>query len=248
MLTGPSKPTTMFRLLILAALLLPGAIHSQQTFQLNLPMPCSNCVIHSDTLAISTCDAYMSPSGNELWTQSGFYQDTLYHLSFCDTVIAVDLTITIVDTAIVRIGDTLVSQATGASYQWIDCQTGQTITGATTNTYIPAISGDYAVIVTQNGCTDTSTCLNVVLGIEEALRNRVTVFPNPTSGSVTIQFLEPLPQVTAMVIDPNGRLVGRYAYNQPKQFIISLPETPGVYMLRLLTQEGQGATFNIIRQ
>jgi PKD repeat protein len=48
----------------------------------------------------------------------------------------------------------------GGTYRWIDCNTNTIIPGATLQSYSPTLSGDYAVEITINGCTDTSSCIS----------------------------------------------------------------------------------------
>ena len=43
--------------------------------------------------AIDTCDSYISPSGQYVWTTSGIYYDTLTTIGGCDSIIGIDLTI-----------------------------------------------------------------------------------------------------------------------------------------------------------
>src|SRR5690606_3645392 len=67
----------------------------------------------------------------------------------------------------------------GATYQWLDCNNGNLpIGGATGQTYVPVVTGNYAVQVTIGGCTETSGC------------ELITVCVNPThptlSGTSTI--------------------------------------------------------------
>ncbi len=65
---------------------------------------------------------------------------------------------------------------------------GANIGGATSSNFTPTINGNYGVIVTQNGCTDTSSCNFVVtLSLDEQNPNAITVYPNPSNGLITIQ-------------------------------------------------------------
>lgn len=46
------------------------------------------------TLLVETaCDGYPAPSGDETWTESGFYMDTIPNIFGCDSIITVNLTI-----------------------------------------------------------------------------------------------------------------------------------------------------------
>ncbi|MEO1385299.1 MAG: hypothetical protein AAFV78_18925, partial [Bacteroidota bacterium] len=77
----------------------------------------------------------------------------------CDLTYRLDFTPIIVDTAVIVSGQSFVSPALNATFQWIDCQTNLPIPGANQNFYPPTISGQYAVIIQQNGCQDTSAYL-----------------------------------------------------------------------------------------
>jgi hypothetical protein len=73
-----------------------------------------------------------------------------------------------VNLGVTQSGFTLTANQAGASYQWIDCANGDTaITGATSQSYVAILNGDYAVQVSLNSCIDTSSCINILgVGIE----------------------------------------------------------------------------------
>ncbi len=54
-----------------------------------------------------------------------------------------------------------------AAYQWMDCTLNTLIPGAVEQSYFPTSSGSYAVIVTLNGCVDTSDCVELIVGVFE---------------------------------------------------------------------------------
>jgi len=55
--------------------------------------------------------------------------------------------------------------------------------------FTPASSGSYAVIVTKNGCSDTSNCQAVIIvGVDEnAAAAAISVYPNPAKGKLIIE-------------------------------------------------------------
>ena len=82
------------------------------------------------------------------------------------------------------------SNASGpnTSWLWLNCQDNTSIISATLQSYSPSANGQFAVIVTQNGCTDTSTCFNVnTVGIDEQNQNAFTLYPNPANDNITIE-------------------------------------------------------------
>jgi hypothetical protein len=86
-------------------------------------------------------------------------------------------------------GNTLTANIVGASYQWLDCDNGYLPTPSGTNqSYTAVANGNYAVAVTIGNCVDTSACITIDnLGVEtENLSTEMTVYPNPTTGQLTI--------------------------------------------------------------
>jgi hypothetical protein len=94
-----------------------------------------------------------------------------------------------VNTNVTNVGLVLTANAASATYQWIDCNNGNSnISGQTSQTYTATSSGNYAVIVTENGCSDTSACYSVIT-TEIDIKNfeaTIQVFPNPSSTQLRI--------------------------------------------------------------
>ncbi|MDZ7847181.1 MAG: T9SS type A sorting domain-containing protein [Owenweeksia sp.] len=103
---------------------------------------------------------------------------TSVHVTTIDTNVVVTIT-----------GDTLSTTETGATYQWIDCDRGnQPVPGATMQNFTPSTNSMYAVVITKNGCTDTSSCVfgGSVSQEEFLTENQLEMYPNPTAGSLQI--------------------------------------------------------------
>lgn len=84
-------------------------------------------------------------------------------------------------------GFTLTATQAGANYQWINCNNGNAPVGVTTQSFTPTIAGNYAVIITLAGCTQTSSCQSVTLGVNDVeVIPQLTLSPNPTSGTLKI--------------------------------------------------------------
>ena len=116
-----------------------------------------------------------------------------------------------VDTSVTTIGLDMMSNAAGATYQWLDCDNGNAeINGANGQTYTATANGNYAVEVTSgSGCIDTSACVAItIVGIEEnTLFNHVSVYPNPNIGEFSISFENYTGEVNIEVVDVTGNLV-----------------------------------------
>jgi uncharacterized repeat protein (TIGR03803 family) len=94
------------------------------------------------------------------------------------------------DTAVMQIGDTLKAHATGVTYQWLDCDNDSSIiTGATSQKFMVSTNGHYAVVIAQNGCSDTSYCHYVnVTGVNNisSLAANVSIYPLPNNGHFAV--------------------------------------------------------------
>lgn len=77
------------------------------------------------------------------------------------------------------------------NYQWVDCNNNYSVIASGTNSFAPSQSGSYAVIVTQNGCIDTSDCQAVTIITtsldEHTLQKGFGLFPNPASETFTLK-------------------------------------------------------------
>lgn len=128
--------------------------------------------------------AVQNPSGI-CFANPGTYQISLIvsNTNGSDTLTQ-SLTVNAVDTSVSVSGINLTSNASGATWQWINCTTNAQIVGANSATFTPTSNGTYAVIVTQNGCSDTSVCKLVnSLGLDQnEINDLLSVYPNPSKG------------------------------------------------------------------
>ncbi len=135
--------------------------------------------VQISTLTIDTlvCEMLVSPSSNYVWDHSGTYTDTIPNAGGCDSVIVVNLTVADIDTTVTVVGAVLNADPNVSAYQWLDCDGGLPIVGATGQAFTATSNGDYAVILEQNGCIDTSNC-HLVNSI--VCHANFGLFPDPT--------------------------------------------------------------------
>ena len=113
----------------------------------------------------NTYDA-LTPTGTEVLTGASSFG--------CDSTVTISLTVLpTIDVTLTSVGAILTSNEAGATYQWLDCDNGNAIIAAETNqSYTATVTGNYAVLITVNGCSDTSSCELVdFTGIEELLNS-----------------------------------------------------------------------------
>ena len=100
--------------------------------------------------------------------------------------ISITVGIIAVDTSVIVLGPNFHSFATGSTYQWVDCNGWTPITGATGQNFTAVSNGLYAVIVTKNGCSDTSNCRVIdFIGVDYIYSApAIELVPNPATSMV----------------------------------------------------------------
>lgn len=196
----------------------------------------SDVVILKDTI----CQGEVYNLGTQSITQAGTYTETFQNIFQCDSVVHLTLAVKKVTLSLTVLsgGTVIQSYATPASYQWIDCNDNNAIIpGATAQSYAPSTNGSYAVIVTQENCSDTTVCIPItqIVGINsvEAMA-QVSIQPNPSTGNFTVDgFME---KAKLNIVIYNN--VGTKILEQKRaggSFKIDLSEfTNGVYFLQIL--------------
>ncbi len=199
------------------------------------------CNLSGSSFSVSTCNSYVSPSGNYTWSTSGIFHDTLFNVSGCDSVLTINLNVESVITSVTQSGAILTANANSANYLWVDCDNGFAPVAPLTNnpTYIANLNGNYAVIVYQNGCSDTSFCYNVTnVNINEIGVSDFTLYPNPTINTLTIQFNTPITNGSIVLTNTMGQVVYTAVSNQ-KSIILNLKSLPaGLYFVHVITDKG----------
>lgn len=142
------------------------------------------------------------------------------------------------DTSTTLVSQTITSNetATGATYRWLDCNNSNAvILGETAISYTATTNGDYAVEVTVNGCADTSACVTISLvGINDLLLEKVSLYPNPTTNIVTVDFGSHAKALNYSIISIEGRVVKQVQNVFDDKVIIDLSnESKGIYTLKI---------------
>jgi uncharacterized repeat protein (TIGR01451 family) len=140
------------------------------------------------TLNVAACENY---SFNNLdYDNSGTYWQVVQNGAL-DSLYTLNLTIDEMPSdSITLSGTTLTAYTPNLSYQWLDCNNGNTpIAGETSQSFTPLMNGDYAVEMTDGTCTIVSNCMNVTGVVVEKLVNDlgILIYPNPTTGILHLE-------------------------------------------------------------
>ncbi len=97
---------------------------------------------------------------------------------------------------------------TAENYQWYNCTTNQIIPDENGFSFTPIVSGEYALIVANGSCVDTSTCVNMLIVNVDGLKNSqyYKIYPNPSKGNYFID-INNVTSASIKVYDCLGRLL-----------------------------------------
>lgn len=212
-----------------------------------------NLTVHySDEITeeVTACFSYEWSVTGITYTSSGLYTDTLSTSNGCDSVVNLDLTIDTVDVGVSLLGFTLTASAQDANYQWLDCLAGTSLLiGETGQSYTATEDGEYAVEVNQNGCVDTSMCYEIIgTGLELVNNDAVSLFPNPTTGAVTISLAEGTSANTIIVRDALGKIVQQVTDLDQRTLNLEIQGTAGIYFIEVRDGAAPKAFFKVIKQ
>jgi hypothetical protein len=144
-----------------------------------------------NTITMNECYGFsLDLNGNTYYT-SGVYNVSLGGASStgCDSLIILNLTIAPeINTTIDQIGEMTLFATNGqGSYQWIDCTSGTEIAGENNQNFTSSVNGNYAVIITQNNCSDTSNCINLDAAKLSEYALDFQIFPNPANRVLNLK-------------------------------------------------------------
>jgi hypothetical protein len=119
------------------------------------------------------------------------------------------VTYQVVEDIVVTATDGKLTCENTGSYLWINCNDNSIVEGETSASFSPVTNGEYAVILTQGACSDTSECYSVTAsGIGNGEVNRqYVVYPNPAHDFVTIDMVDEQTNATIKVVDMTGKIL-----------------------------------------
>jgi uncharacterized delta-60 repeat protein len=146
--------------------------------------------------------------------------------------VSVDLEACSVDASVTVSNSVLTATQNGATYQWIDCDNGNApISGATSQSFIPTSNGNYAVIVTEGNCEETSACQAITtLLIHDADQKSLTLYPNPATNVIYIA--NGLIGSSLVVTDLSGRIVYNATLSSDLEMISTENWSNGLYLIQ----------------
>ncbi|MBL4593757.1 MAG: T9SS type A sorting domain-containing protein [Flavobacteriales bacterium] len=147
------------------------------------------CTPNTELDIVSACKSYTWVNGVTYTSDNATATYPYTNINGCDSIVTLNLTIDSVDVSVIYSAPLITANATGVTYQWLDCDNNYAIiNGEINQNFTVPSSGNYAVEITDNNCIDTSDCIAVsLIGItENRLLHQVSIFPNPAKNQFTL--------------------------------------------------------------
>jgi len=155
----------------------------------------------------------------------------------------------VIDASVTVVGETITANEAAGTYVWLDCDNGNTpVPGETGQSFTATVNGNYAVEVTTVCGVATSTCQAITtVGLNEnALFNGVSLYPNPTNGTVTIDLGE-LNSAGIKVTGMNGQVVYQKENIEAVSHQFNLNEAAGMYFVEI-SAGGESTVLKLIKK
>ncbi len=201
------------------------------------------------THTVTACGSYTF-DGTAYTTSNNTAVANLTSVNGCDSIVTLDLTINDpVDVSTTNNDPSITANATAATFRWLDCDDNNSVIAGETNAlFVATANGNYAVEVTQNGCVDTSDCVNVMtIGINENnFAAEFSMYPNPSKGNFTIEFAKSHKEVTVRLFSSSGQLIENKVFQNSNRINLEFKHPAGLYFIEVIDADSNRAMGRLI--
>jgi rhamnogalacturonan endolyase len=186
------------------------------------------------TVQICYGDNYMG------FTRDTVINETLTSQCSCDSIIHTSVIVKQkIDTSVLVNGATLTANSSDARYQWFDFINNQVVD--TTQSYTAVSNEIFGVIISKDGCSDTSSRYAVILettNVGSSLASEIKIYPNPTSGTVNIDLPKTPKELNIQLYDALGRLILSKEYPNHARINMNFEDLPnGLYLIKIIADK-----------
>ncbi len=188
----------------------------------------------SESINITTCEPY--ELNGQVYDSSGNYPQVLNNQFGCDSTILLNLNLISIDTSLTLNDHQLIANYDNASYQWLDCDSGVLLDGENNQTFTPLQSGNYAVEITDEGCSAISSCYEITISDLTELEHgaNFSIFPNPILKKVNIDLGKPYTQTQVEIFNIQGQRIYFDHKNNERKFSINADNfVQGFYFIKI---------------
>ncbi|MFK7808909.1 MAG: T9SS type A sorting domain-containing protein [Saprospiraceae bacterium] len=202
------------------------------------------------TETIMSCSPYTWIDGNTYTSSNNSASISFSTNSGCDSIVNLDLTIQEVNVSVDQDALTLTAEATDATYQWLDCDNNfAEISGETDQQYVATQNGNYAVVINDNGCADTSACFTVatVSTYESLSSAEMQLYPNPTNNFFSVLLGRSYLDIELRISNSIGQQLFSQDYSFAENIDVNVELKPGVYFVSIFSEGEKKKVMKLIR-
>lgn len=155
----------------------------------------------------------------------------------CANTTTLTIAVNTLDSTLSLDNGTISSNQPDGNFQWVNCaNNNEPISGEISQSFTPAINGQYAVNIELDNCTITSECINIdFLKVEDFNSfSKIIIFPNPAIFELNIKTDYKI--VDIKIIDILGKVSDISNFANNKINVSNLSE--GMYFLEIKTENG----------
>ncbi|MFT5824146.1 MAG: hypothetical protein ACI8ZM_005412 [Crocinitomix sp.] len=181
-------------------------------------------------------------------TEEGTYSDSLTAVTGCDSVVYQEVYVSddVIDDGISITSGLFTADQAGATYQWMNCNTGEIIIGEINQFYEPVDNEPYAVIITIDGCIDTSACITIQQsGVQVNDLVDFKIYPNPADYLITISFNNFTNPIQLTIFDLSGKTIYQNQMNTGEFQLNTANFVAGIYLVKMISEEGSIHVFRM---
>lgn len=202
----------------------------------------------SSDQTLTICKGQSISIGSITHDTSGTFTDVLSASNGCDSLVTTHLTVlsTAINPFINVAENILTASDSTVTYQWIDCNNDNvSIEGEIYQTYIADLSGNFAVILSNGVCMDTSTCYTIfVSGIANLFNAQsIAIYPIPAKDNLFIQSDEKIKKIRCL-----NYLGQSVEFKLENNSISTSALSDGMYFLVIVMQSGQTVSKRFIKE
>jgi hypothetical protein len=153
----------------------------------------------------------------------------------CDSFLTTYLKVQSLDTAVFQNKLHLQAHDSSQLYQWIDCNTGQLLTGENSSHFNGEPGKSYRLLISgQNGCSDTSSCYTLYTMQEGNTIETVHIYPNPADRLISIEFYKTIEDVQLRLLNTSGQVVKGFSFFKQRFVQMDVSDiAKGVYFMQI---------------
>jgi hypothetical protein len=163
------------------------------------------------------------------YNEDGQYIQTLTNSKGCDSLLTLYVNFEAPSATVFTADSSIFAFGSFETIQWINCSNNAPILGAGSSSYYPSEEGQFAAIITLNGCSDTTNCKTFIPPAFTC--DDLIISPNPTTDFVSFKY--PVSDYLIQIFASNGALIRSQTGNASTQIIDFSALAAGVYVLQI---------------